>query len=415
MKRLLLTTAIIAGLAASGAAAHPAAVFAFATSGVAGSFAVDDQSREEELYESAREAIDEEDWQEAIDRFNRLIEQKGSRADTALYWKAYAQSRLGQRADALSTLAELNKRFPQSRSLREARALEMEIRSAGGQTVRPQDVRDDELKLLAIQGLANQDPAQAVPMLEKLIRGNSSNKVKERAMFVLAQMPDPAARRILAGAAKDDANPDLQRKAIQYLGVHGSRENRALLEEVYRSSQNVQVKKRVLQAWMVSGERDRILNAATAEKDAELRAAAIQQLGVMGAQDELAKLYAQEPSKDVKKRILQAMFVGGNSDRLIELARTEQDPDLRRTAVRNLGLMGTKRTGAALLEIYRTEKDPAVRRAVIDGLFLQGNAEALVDLARKESDPAMKRDIVQKLSLMGDNKVAMDYLMELLK
>ena len=32
---------------------------------------------------------------------------KGNRADGALYWKAYSQNRLGQRAEALTTLAEL--------------------------------------------------------------------------------------------------------------------------------------------------------------------------------------------------------------------------------------------------------------------------------------------------------------------
>jgi HEAT repeat protein len=197
--------------------------------------------------------------------------------------------------------------------------------------------------------------------------------------------------------------------------VHGGSENRALLAEVYQTSTNVSVKKRVLQAWMIAGERGRIVTAATGEKDPELRAAAIQQLGVMGAHDELAKLYAQETVKDVKTRILQAMFVGGRADRLIELARSEPDPDLRRTAIRNLGLMGKEKTGAALLEIYGADRDAAVKKAVIEGMFLQSHAEALVTLARKESDPELKRSIVEKLSLMQGSKPAMDYLMELLK
>jgi HEAT repeat protein len=135
----------------------------------------------------------------------------------------------------------------------------------------------------------------------------------------------------------------------------------------------------------------------------------------MGAHDELAKLYAQETVKDVKKRILQAMFVGGRADRLIELAKGEADPDLRRTAIRNLGLMGKEKTGAALVEIYGTEREATVKKAAVEGLFLQSHAEALVALARKETDPELKRSIVEKLSLMQGSKPAMDYLMELLK
>jgi HEAT repeat protein len=374
-----------------------------------------EQTRENELYESARQAIDEEQWRRAVDGFERVVALKGPKADLALYWKAYAQNRANQRADALDTLAVLKKVYPKSRSLDEARALELEIRNAGGQAVQPAAIQDEDLKLYALQALGEQDPALAVPLLEKTLRGASSAKLRERALFVLAQMSDSRARKLLTDTAKDDAHPEVQSKAIQYLGVHGGRENRALLAEVYQSSTNVSVKKRVLQAWMVAGERDRIMTAATGEKDAELRASAIQQLGVMGAHDELAKLYAQETVKDVKKRILHAMFVGGRADRLIELARTEADPDLRRTAIRNLGLMGKEQTATALIDIYGADRDVAVKKAAIEGLFLQGHADALVTLVRKETDPALKRSIVEKLSLMQGSKAAMDYLMELLK
>jgi HEAT repeat protein len=383
----------------------------------AGRAVVDDgeQSRENEIYESARQAIDEEQWRRAVDGFERVVALKGPKADLALYWKAYAQNRANQRADALDTLAALKKAYPKSRTLEEARALEMDIRSAGGQAVAPAAIEDEDLKLYALQALGQQDPAQAVPLLEKTLRGTTSAKLRERALFVLAQMSDPRARTLLTETAKDDAHPEVQSKAIQYLAVHGGGENRALLAEVYQSSTSVSVKKRVLQAWMIAGERDRIMAAATGEKDAELRAAAIQQLGVMGAQDELAKLYAQETVKDVKKRILHAMFVGGRADRLIELARSEPDAELRRAAIRNLGLMDKEKTGATLVEIYGADRDAAVKKAAVEGLFLQSHADALVALARKEADPELKRSIVEKLALMQGSKPAMDYLMELLK
>jgi HEAT repeat protein len=409
--------ALIIGLGLTLAASAPSAATAAIPSGAGIAAAVDgdEQSRENELYESARQAIDEEQWRRAVEGFDRVVALKGAKADQALYWKAYAQNRANQRADALETLAALKKAYPKSRSLEEARALEMDIRNAGGQAVAPATIQDDDLKLYALQGLAQQDPAQAVPLLEKTLRGTSSTKLRERALFVLAQMSDPRARQQLADTAKDDAHPEVQSKAIQYLGVHGGNENRALLAEVYQSSTNVSVKKRVLQAWMVAGERGRIVTAATGEKDPALRAAAIQQLGVMGAQEELAKLYAQETVKEVKMRILHAMFVGGHSERLVELAKREPDPELRRAAIRDLGLMGKEKTGATLVEIYGADGDAAVKKAAIEGLFLQSHAEALVTLARKETDPELKRRIVEKLSLMQGSKAAMDYLMELLK
>jgi len=372
--------------------------------------------RQAELYDDGQEALDEGRWDRAVERFARVAEMKGARADAALYWKAYAQNRLGQRADALQTIAELTKAFPASRYIQQAKALEVEVRRDTGQPVRPETQADEEMKLLAIQGLQYSDPERAVPMLESLLQGAASPKLKARALFVLAQSASPRARAVLANIAKGAQLPDLQERAIQYLGVHGGRDNRALLSEIYDAATDVDIKRRVLRAFMVAGERDRLLAAAIGEKAPELRAEAVQQLGVMGAHAELSQLYAKETSVDVKRRILQAMFVGGDATRLIELAKREPNPTLRRTAVRNLGLIGAQRTGQALVEIYGTDSDQDIKRAVIEALFIQTNGEALVALARRESDPRLKAEIVQKLGLMAPNsKVVQDYLLELLK
>lgn len=372
--------------------------------------------REHELYDEGQEALDEGEWDAAARAFSRFAELKGARTDAALYWKAYAQNRLGQRPEALQTIADLIKGYPSSRYLQQARALEVEVRRDAGQPVRPENQFDEDTKLMALQGLQHSDPERAIPLLEGILQGTGSPKLKARALFVLAQSDSPKARAVLANVAKGNSLPDLQEKAIQYLGVHGGRENRGLLSEIYAASNDVAVKRRVLRAFMVAGDRDRVMSAATGEQNPELRAEAVRQLGVMGAHAELAQLYQKEKAPEVKKQILQAMFVGGDSSRLIELARTEPNAELRRTAVRNLGLMGAQRTGSALAEIYGKESDPEIKRAVIQAFFIQNNAESLVALARKEPrNSEMQREMVQKLSLMSQNKVAMDYLMELLK
>jgi HEAT repeat protein len=109
------------------------------------------------------------------------------------------------------------------------------------------------------------------------------------------------------------------------------------------------------------------------------------------------------------------MFVGGSADKLIELAKTEKDPQLRRSAVRNLGLMGASRTGDAIKAIYQSDTSPEIRKEAINALFLQNNGRVLVELARAEKDPQMKKEMVAKMSIMGKSKEVTDYLMELLK
>ena len=372
-----------------------------------------EKDREARLYEEAYSHAREGRYERAVERFNDLLTLKTTKADAALYWKAYSQDRLGQRAEALATLATLTRDHGKSSYLAQARALEAEVRRNAGQPARPQDQADEELKLMAINAMQNQAPEQAVPMLQKLLAGTASPRLKEKALFVLAQSNSQQARDVLKEIAKS-GTPELQSRAINYLGTQGGRESRAVLADVYSSTSDVDLKKRILRAFMVSGDKDRVLAAAQSEQNAELRASAVQQLGVMGAHTELWTLYQKESTVDVKKQIVRAMFVGGAQARMTELAKAEKNPDLRREAIRNLGMMGGKGTADTLVEIYGSDRDPNVRKSVIQALAIQDNADALVAIARKEEDPAIKRDIVARLSHMTKSKAAMDYLMEII-
>jgi HEAT repeat protein len=372
------------------------------------------QRQQDRLYDTGLRLLDAARWDEAIRLFTQVVNLKGSRADAALYWTAYAQNRLGQRAESLQTITELLKRYPNSRYTTQARALDVEVRGDAGQPVRPEAQSDEELKIIALQALQRTDPERAIPMLEGILRGSSTPGLKTRALFVLAQSGTPRARQTLVEVARGTVSPELQERAIQYLGARRDPDNRTLLSEIYGASTDVEVKRRVLRAFTMMGDKERVLAAAADETAPELRAEAVRQLGALGAQAELAQLYEKESTVEVKRQILQSMLMGGESARLVQLARSEPNAELRRLAVRNLGVMGAQRTGSTLVEMYNSDKDPEIRRAVTQALVLQNNAEALVALARKETDPAMKRDIVEKLSLMR-NQVATDYLLELLK
>jgi tetratricopeptide (TPR) repeat protein len=130
-----------------------------------------EREREQDLYNDGQEALNEARYDRAVSYFTRLAELKGPRVDAALFWKAYAQNRLGQRAEALTSIAELTKGHPNSRYLKDAKMLEVEVRRDLGQPVRPQDQTDEEVKLMALQALQNTSPEQA-----RRARGSSSGR-----------------------------------------------------------------------------------------------------------------------------------------------------------------------------------------------------------------------------------------------
>ena len=372
-----------------------------------------EKEREASYYDQGQGALDSSRWDRAVSYFDRVIELKGAKADAALYWKAYAQNKLGQRPEALGTITVILKDYPKSRYLSDAKALEVEVKRNSSTPIDPAAESDEELKIMALNALQNSASEEAVPMLQKVLQGTGSPKLKAQALFVLAQSNSPKAREVLVNIAKGGGNPDLQMRAVRYLGIHGGRESRAALSDIYASSSDLDMKKRILNAFMQGGDKDRLLTAAQTEQNPDLRATAVQLLGNLGAHEELWTMYQKESSVDVKKGIIRALFTGGSVTRLSELARGEQNPELRLLAVRNLALMGGKRNGDVLVEIYNSDKNPDIRKAVINGLFTSNNPEALVTLARKEQDITLKKDIVQKLSNMH-SKVATDYLLELL-
>src|SRR5215831_8471567 len=126
-------------------------------------------AREDEVYQSAKDALDNGEYDNAIKEFDEVVKIHGRKADGALYWKAYALNKAGNKAQALTTIGELRKNYPKSTWLRDAGALEQEMR---GVTVNPDNIPDEELKLLAIQSLMNSNPDKAVPLLEKIVMGN---------------------------------------------------------------------------------------------------------------------------------------------------------------------------------------------------------------------------------------------------
>src|ERR1700730_12947116 len=367
-----------------------------------------------ELYDNGREALDEEKYEQARERFSELAKANGPQTDAALYGEPYADQRLGQRQAALAAIADLKNRFPQSRWQKDASALEIEVRQGTGQPSRPEAQGDQELKMLAIQGLMNSDPERAMPLLEKVLQGPASPKEKSKAMFVLAQSGSPQGREIIGRIARGQSNPELQKKAVEYLAIFGGPEARKTMAEIYASSADASLKRSILRSYMIGGDKERLFAAAKSEKDPTLRREAIRQLGLVHGEQELEQLYQTESSPEIRREILQAFFLAGDVAKMLEAAKNEKDPELRRAAVRNLGLVRSDESSKGLAEIYARETDRGIREEVLNAYFLQGNAGAIVGIAQAEKDPGLKKKAVEKLSLMH-SKEASDYMMELLQ
>jgi HEAT repeat protein len=365
-------------------------------------------------YQQGTSALDRRDYEQAIKSFDHVIGAKSSRAEGAYYWKAYALNRLGKRDEALASLGEISKQFPRSRWLTDAKALEAEVKQASGRGVAPENQADEDLKLYAINALSHSDPERTLPLLEKLLTdAKNSPRLKERALFVLAQTNNEKARAIVTQYAKGGGNPDLQLRAVEYVGTFRSKEGQQTLASIYSSSSDPMLKRAVLRGYMMSRDTEHLMAAAKGETNAELRREAISGLGALGASDELMKLYQAETTADGKESIIRFMLGKGNLPKLVEIAKTERDSKVRMAAIRQLGMHRDENQVAALSGLYAAETDKQIKKTILEAFMMQGSAKPLIELARKESDPELKRQAVRMLSSMH-SKEATDFMMELL-
>jgi hypothetical protein len=409
MRTLPLLIYLVAVCAASLLIGCPAEAFGYARLS-----ADDAAAAKNEVYRAGQRDLDAGRFSQAIDKFTTVARRGGAGADAALYWKAYAENKAGRRQQALATVKQLAGSFPKSAWLDDARALEVEIRGASGKGAAPEAKDDEELKLYALNGLLGSDPDRAVPMLQKFLQGNHSQRLKEQALFVLSQSDSPEARKTLGDVARGAAYPELQRKAIEYLAIAGGEENVGALDEIYRSSSRPEVKSAVLDAYLIANRRDRILAIVRDGKDASLRGKGIDLLGALGATKELRQLYADYSSPEVRMHVLNALGVAGDAETLADTARREQDPGLRRRAIEALGVAHGPQATAALRALYTANADLATRRAVVNALFVQNNAPALIEIFRAEKDREIRHEIVQRLTLM-DSAEASEFLAKIYK
>ncbi|HEU5403819.1 MAG TPA: HEAT repeat domain-containing protein, partial [Terriglobales bacterium] len=273
---------------------------------------------------------------------------------------------------------------------------------------------DDDYKLLALNSIMDSDPDRAIPIVEGMLnKPTNSPRLKERALFVLAQSDSPKAQQVIAGIARGQHGPQLQVKAIEYLGVQSSPANMRLLGEIYSSAQETSVKRAVLNAYMVGDNQAGVLAAAQHEANPDVKRSAIQLLGAMDAKKELAQLWSGA-DVDSKRAILDACVAADYSEFLGQVAKNASEPvELRRAALQRLGAVGGKETAPTLVQIYRSESNPEMKNAALDGLFVEDDAKDLIALARAETDPQMRKRIVEKLAVMN-SKDAKDYMLEIL-
>lgn len=258
----------------------------------------------------------------------------------------------------------------------------------------------EDLKMAALEALITAPPERALPIVEKVLAGNNSIDLKERALFILSQMDTPEAQTQLLTYARDSQG-ELQEEAIRMIGIGGDNEALAGLSSIYANG-DANVRDAVLEAYLIADDTDAVFQIAVNATDEEEFSQAVEMLGVMGAHDELRELRSRA---GVSESLVEAYMISGDEATLRELALDGSNHEVQLQAIEALGVVGGDSTGPILVDLYQTSSDEDVREAALEGLMIAGEDGAVLQLYQNSDDAGEKRELLELLVIMGSDDV----------
>jgi HEAT repeat protein len=257
---------------------------------------------------------------------------------------------------------------------------------------------DEELALAALEGLMAQSPERALPIIKKVLAGSQTKLVKQRALFVLSQIDGPEAAEILLQTARG-VDAEMRDEAIRSIGIGGDPKSLDALMPLYTAG-GKDVKKRVLEAWMIAEHKEAVYQVALNAKSEEEAADAIRMLGAMGASEELRKL-GERPN--AAKGLIEAYAISGDLASLRKIAEGTGEKSMRLDAVRKIGLIDGDAPRAALREIYTKSTDAEIKEAALQGMLIADDDKSVLALYQASKDADEKRKLLRTLMTMdGD-------------
>lgn len=258
----------------------------------------------------------------------------------------------------------------------------------------------DELKIAALEALISAPPERALPLANKVLAGDNSDEVKERALFILSQIDTPESQATLVRFARE-ANGSLQEEAIRMIGISGDQASLAGLSEIYASG-NSNVRDAVLEAYLIAGDKQAVFEIAVNADNTDDFEEAVETLGAMGASDELRELRGRT---GVSESLIEAYAISGDLASLLDVARDNSDVEMQAEAIEALGIIGGDQVNAELVEIYRAAASEDIREAALDGMLISGYDAGVLELYRSAQSPAEKKELLEYLVMMDSDAV----------
>jgi HEAT repeat protein len=272
------------------------------------------------------------------------------------------------------------------------------------------------------------DAERAMPILTNVLarRDKCSERLRRKAVFLVAQKSGPDAANTLIKAAKTDPDSEVREQAVFWLSQVKDPRVLDMLVEILNGDGDEQLREKALfalsQHGSAAGGTALRTFAENPRQPEELREKAIFWLGQRKGGDEteyLRGLYRKLSEPDLREKVLFALSerrTAGNDAFLVGIARDPKEPlELRKKAIFYVGQMG-KGDIAQLAAMYASLDDRELKEQVIFALSQRHEAAALdklMDVARSDPDRELRKKAIFWLGQSRDPR-ATAFLTELI-
>lgn len=270
---------------------------------------------------------------------------------------------------------------------------------------------------------AHDDPRVA-SILKDLIRASKVERVRTTAVSWLGHHPGEST--FLAALARDERESvEVRKEAADAIGESPDGDALALLQNLYRSVTNREVKREILDAISDDRPEERAVNflieVAEREPDRELRKEAIEGLGEKKDSLSLQALgkIANDSEAGIELQRAAVEAIGARPEDealplLKKIASSHPSAEARREAIERLGELPGQIS--FLVELARNESESLdARREAVEAVAESRNAEAISTLKQLYgaiSNRELKREIIESFEGCADRKAAVDFLLE---
>lgn len=404
------------------------------------------EARADTVYRAARRLLNQEQYQKAIELFEKSMTEEPQYTAEALYYQALALYRIGGRPNyerALSRLELQAQRYPQAASRGDAEELTVRIESElarrgdaraaqylAQEAMDQEADREAELKAMALQALVQMDSEKAIPYLKKVLlkRTPETAELRGQAVFILGQQESPEVLDLMLDVVRNDPEPEVKGYAAFWLSqVDDPRAIDATIAILEDPAIDEDVKG---QAVFALGQTDdpragRILGdyAARADLDPDVRGMAIHGLASHPSPENAAllkRLFSEIDEPEVREQILFALTQmpdAADGEWLASIfSDTSEDRDVREMALFLASQSGNV-DAASLGRMYDSASDREMKEHILFAMTQVDNGavfDKLVEIARTEQDPELRQNAIFWLGRSGDPRAA-DVLVQILE